>query len=388
MVWHAIGERVVWFRKGVAVVDEIKQSAGETFVIVKPFGWSGEPGWIPERASQLHIRPLVPREIAVEWLQELESPTTPPDHGDLFMRRERALRTVEHGEPEQQVAALAHLYEEAHRPDVDDLAVLEALERLVLLEIACSLDIPVETLRATLTARSRFGSAAPASGTIREKRVVPVLPTGWEHIGAFTIAEALHIGDLEEVAITVRAEPGRWHVVNAPREVDGPAESPVIAVAEARLGDLPLDLHLASLVATNDARRIAFFDEGAQHDKLVLEEIWDAFAAEVRGRAVAIHWTATKEIRTWTERGRCVAVEARQKPYDKDDDSARDEVATNSLVRSQLRVIAPHHLTPLMRSELHRAALSNTRSHWNPEPEITLPRLTSRVRISSPAPRF
>jgi len=47
--------------------------------------------------------------------------------------------------------------------------------------------------------------------------------------------------------------------------------------------------------------------------------------------------------------------------------------------------IVAHHFTPPRCSELHRSALSPARTVEDHEAEITLPRLTSRVRIPSPA---
>src|SRR5262249_16056586 len=44
------------------------------------------------------------------------------------------------------------------------------------------------------------------------------------------------------------------------------------------------------------------------------------------------------------------------------------------------------HFTPLIYSELHRSAPPSPRSAEDREAEIPLPRLTSRVRIPSPAP--
>lgn len=308
---HEVGERVVWLRKGVAVIDNVKHSAGETFWVVKPFGWTGEPAWVAQRASSEQIRPLVSREVATRWLAELEEPTTPRDLGDLVVRRQRALRTVEVGTSEQQVAALAHLYAEAHRPDVDDVAAIDALERLVLFEIACVLDTSIDTLRSMFHEAPRFSEDAPRSGTIREPNQAPALPDGWEHFGAFTVKEALHVTDLMDVSETLRAQPGRWHGVHKGRSV--------IALHESQLADLPLG-SAPPIGKKTSTRRICFLDDGAQNDALVVDEIWECFNTELRGRGVVFYWQASFNFRAWKIDGACVAFEAREAPYEDDDD--------------------------------------------------------------------
>ena len=306
---HETGERVVWLRKGVAVVDEIKQSAGESFLIVKPLGWTGEPGWIAARATSEQIRPLVSRDVATRWLAELEHPTTPRDVGDLVVRRQRALRTVEVGTSEQQVAALAHLYAEAHRPDVDDVAAIDALERLVLVEIACVLDMSIDTLRAKFRERPRFGADAPRSGTIREPKQAPPLPDGWQHIGAFTVKEALHVTDLNELTVTLRARPGRWHVAAH--------EQTFVAFHESQR--LPL-VEGEPIGRTDDLQRICFLDDGAENDVLVVDEIDQCFANEVRDRGVALYWQAAFELHAWKAGTECIAFEAKEAPYEDEDE--------------------------------------------------------------------
>lgn len=51
---------------------------------------------------------------------------------------------------------------------------------------------------------------------------------------------------------------------------------------------------------------------------------------------------------------------------------------------AQEREMTPHHVTPLACSELHRRALSTSRTVEDHEVDVTLPRFTSRVRIPSP----
>jgi hypothetical protein len=309
---HEIGERVVWLRKGVAVIDAVKESAGETFWVVKPFGWTGEPAWVAQRSSREQIRPLVSREVATRWLAQLEEPTTPRDEGDLVMRRKRALRTVEHGTSEQQVAALAHLYRETHRPDVDDVTTIDALERLVLFEIACVLDTSIDTLRAMFHEAPRFSEDAPRSGTIREPTQAPLLPDGWEHIGAFTVKEALHVTDLMEMTETLRARPGRWHGIHK--------DASFVALHESQLAQFPLAGGEPVGTKTESLRRLCFLDDGAETDPLVVEEIWDCDANEIRGRGVVMYWQASFNFRAWKIDGACVAFEAKEAPYDDDDD--------------------------------------------------------------------
>src|SRR5262249_15154710 len=150
--------RAVWLRRGVVDVREVRMSGGTEFLIVRPFGWSGDDGWIAVSGVTEQLRRLVPIDDAVVWLREVPGPTSERPRGDLLARRGRYERTIGYGTPRQQVDALAHAYAEAHRPDVDDVRVMDLLERLILVEIACALGRDLDGLRAELRAgRPRFG---------------------------------------------------------------------------------------------------------------------------------------------------------------------------------------------------------------------------------------
>src|ERR1044071_9941776 len=99
-----VGERAVWLRHGVVAIAHQKESAGERFFIVEPFGWTGESGWISARAYDEQLRPLADRATCERWLQLLRAPEPPRIAGNLLTRRRRQQRTIVYGTAEAQVA--------------------------------------------------------------------------------------------------------------------------------------------------------------------------------------------------------------------------------------------------------------------------------------------
>jgi RNA polymerase-interacting CarD/CdnL/TRCF family regulator len=311
--------RAVWLRHGVVESERLHTSAGEAFVIVTPFGWEGEPGWIPMTGIDLHLRPLASADDAARWLDALGAPPVRRTRGDLVLRRKRHRRTVEYGSVEQQVAALAEAYGEAHRPDVDDRELLERLERLVVVEIATVLGRDPARLRDELRAgRPRFRDDAPRSGQLAEPEPDrPAMPAGFDWFTSFFVHEAVRISDLADTDLTLEAVDGPWHAAwFAPppgddHADDGEEREGWIAVAESHRSALPLDPAAGRLVALTDGTTypLAVVDAPALDEPVIVEEVWSCESCEVHDRGGVSFWRSPTRIRAWEERGRCVAVE-------------------------------------------------------------------------------
>lgn len=295
----------MWRRKGVVEVVERRASAGAEFLIVRPCGWVGDDGWIMAATCGEQLRALVGADEAEAWLGELRAPITPRPPGDLVTRRARYERTIERGTPAQQVAALAHTLAEAHRPDVDDVRVLDRLERLVVAEIAAALGRDPVGLAAELRAgRPRFADGAVRSGSVVEAAPIgPPVPPGCEWISSFEVGEALDLIDLDRETHTLPAQPGTWHAIG----LDDSEEWFVVAAD--RLATVPFDPRDARVVVSrDDGDPFAILDGGAL-DPLVEEELRDRFALDLLGRGVAIFpREGGLEVRAVEADGRCVAI--------------------------------------------------------------------------------
>lgn len=303
--WLRMGERAVWLRRGVVTIEHLQETAGEQFLIVKPYGWTAEPGWISVRGLDEQLRPLTDRETCERWLAMLRAHDAPPTPGELIVRRSRQRRTIDYGTAEAQVTALAAAYNETFRPEAEDLETIAVLERLVVAEISSVLGVSFESLRDELRAHHpRFSpDAEPSSKIVEPEPVAPTLPEGWDWFASFDVAHQVHVIDFDDTSLALPAEPGRWHAayLDSNRWI------------AAREDSWPLDPELRRVAARTNGylAPVAVLADDAVNDPLILEDVWRCEAFDAWGRGAAQFWREPVKILVWERENRCIAIEVR-----------------------------------------------------------------------------
>lgn len=285
----------MWLRHGVVEIARRATAAGDPFVVVESVGWKGDAGWIAEQGIGEQLRPLASVKQCENWLAQLRTPPAHPQRGSIATRRSVLALSVQFGTSAQQVAALAQLYAEVFRPDVDDTQLIAALEAIVVVEIACVLGRDIEQLRAELHQRPRFLPDAIPSGKLKE-------PERGDELATFSVGGELLVTELEDIFVRLPAVPGTWHAIS-------PSDEAWFAIADGYRDRLPLAPEDGHESARSDhyINRLAVVDGAALPDGLLEEVIWNCLTNDLGVGAVTFY-QERHLVTAWKDNGRCFAV--------------------------------------------------------------------------------
>ncbi len=303
------GQYVLRYRHGVVHVEDVLWDDDYDGILIRTRSVEpdGERVDFKTHGLDKQLRPLIDAATAEGALAATRRSHSPRPPGSPEERDRRYRDTINLGTYDEQVAALAHIYSEPHRPEPGELETLEALERLVLGEIAHVLDEPRDAVIARVRAQHpRFSADAPLASEIVEHRGGPALPAGHWWISTFDVARTLQITDLTANTLSFEAVKGAWIAMRR--------DGAIIVVASGHLGMLPLESKESATFAIPGNRdfALAVLDAGALESSLISNALIEGTHEDVMGTGVA--WLAKSdavEVRVWRSGGVCIAIEMR-----------------------------------------------------------------------------